>query len=121
LSWLYNVKTGELRNPAGAIIGLGYSGSREAKNNPAFEHVANLGPLPRGVWTMGPADTHPELGPICIPLHPCMGTNTFARHDFFIHGDNPAHPRDSSHGCPVFGPTTRTMLALSTDRGFIAE
>ena len=44
----YNQLTGELTTNSGVVIGKGYAGHGEGKNNPAMESVKMVGPLPKG-------------------------------------------------------------------------
>jgi hypothetical protein len=46
-------------NAAGAVIGNGYSGREAGLNNPAMQDV---GPIPVGTWSIGPAFTHALQG-----------------------------------------------------------
>jgi len=50
--WIWIIKTGELVRD-GKVIGIGYSGGNkgrnpEGKNNPAMQHVHDIGPIPCG-------------------------------------------------------------------------
>ena len=120
MPWTFHVEKGILYNPAGSVMAWGYSGTGIYRNNPEAQALHNLGPIPRGKWTMQKAIDHTELGPIAIPLEPDPDTNTFGRADFFIHGDNPAHRGQSSHGCPVFPRFAREQMDESPDRTFQA-
>lgn len=72
----------------------------DAKNNPEFQDVHNVGPLPQGQYTIGPLHTVPHMGP-CMPLTPEPANSMFGRAGFFVHLDNPAHVGASSDGCIV--------------------
>ena len=64
----YRQSTGELFDPTGERIGIGYAGHGEGTNDPAMESIANIGPLPRGRYFIGPAYDHPKLGPVTMNL-----------------------------------------------------
>src|SRR5579859_5974501 len=93
----------------GTLLGKGYSGRNEGRNNPELQAVHNVGPLPRGPYTIGPAELHPVLGPVAMPLTPEDGNQMFGRGDFWIHGDNATH--DASHGCIVIDRDVRQHVA----------
>ena len=46
-------------------------------------------------------------------LGPMLGTDTFGRALFRIHGDNNSH--NASEGCIILGPAIRQMIAGSGD------
>lgn len=92
---------------SGAVaLGGCYAGMDIGKNNVAMQSVHDVGPLPAGVYTIGPLMIHPpgdplrHLGP-CMMLTPDPANEMFGRSGFFIHLDNPAHPGFSSNGCIV--------------------
>lgn len=88
--------------------GYGYSGTNEGRDNPDYEDVPSVGPIPRGSYHIGPAHDHPKLGPVVFDLTPNPGTETFGRSAFRIHGDN--LKSDASHGCIVAGHTLRMRI-----------
>ena len=53
-SWTYAQRTGDLQQD-GKQVSAGYSGANEGKNNPAMEDVPDVGPIPRGDWTISRA------------------------------------------------------------------
>ena len=116
MTWAYEQVTGRLASEDGSIEAAGYSGHGEGVNNPDFQEQHDVGPIPRGTWTIGPAITHPRMGPLCMALTPDETTETFGRSGFFIHGDLPDGLRDASHGCIVLAHATRLALADSDDR-----
>ena len=60
---VYSQKSGELAGPDGALLGKGYAGQKEGKNNPDAEADKGFGPIPQGNWRiLGPVDK-PALGP----------------------------------------------------------
>lgn len=92
------------------LVGTGYSGRGARKNSPADEAEPNKGPIPRGLYTVGKAFTHPSLGPISMRLVP-KGHTALGRTNFLIHGDSLRTPGDSSSGCIILPPTTRRVIA----------
>lgn len=95
------------------IITTLYSGFQDGLNNPAMEQIANIGPIPRGAWYIGPTFDSPLHGPFCIVLTPQPGTDTFGRSGFLIHGDSIAHAGSASHGCIVTDRKTREWIAAN--------
>lgn len=101
----------------GQLLGTGYSGRNfvsdaghiNGRNEPALESVSNIGPIPRGNYTIGRAEFHSVLGPVAMPLSPDPDNKMYGRGDFWIHGDNVTH--DASHGCIVLGPMVRHEIA----------
>jgi len=113
--WFYRQRTGELFHGI-EHIATGYSGSAQGKNNPDMEAVHNIGPIPRGYWTIGKVLDGQATSPHSIPLYPFPTTNTFGRQLFFMHGDQLQHPGEASHGCLVLDAFTRGRLAESSDK-----
>jgi hypothetical protein len=111
--WTYAQRSGELLHD-GRFEGTGYSGTGAGRNNPSFDHVASVGPIPAGRYHIGTAYNDPDLGPCVMHLDPKEGTETHGRSLFRIHGDNARH--DASHGCIILGPAIRHLIAISTDR-----
>lgn len=112
----YNSKTGVLTEGGNHLDGGDhcYSGTGEGRNNPDKESVQNVGPIPRGAYSIGQAYDHPHLGPCVMNLDPMSGTNAFGRTAFRIHGDNKTH--DASHGCIICPPGLRHYIAASKYR-----
>jgi hypothetical protein len=98
----------------GAVLGFGYSGTGTGRDNPAMERVANVGPIPRGTYRVGPAYDDPHLGPCAMHLDPQPGTNTFGRSLFRIHGSNATN--DASHGCIILEPQIRHAIRDGNDK-----
>lgn len=118
MPWIYNQSTGELFRPEGSLAGKGYAGKGEGRNNPALDHVRNVGPLPRGTYTIGQGiPKHPLLGRLAIPLTPSPKNKMHGRSHFYMHGDNKAH--DASLGCPIQGPKVREEVNSSPDKMLI--
>lgn len=112
MTWEYHQRTGTLLHD-GVFQGSGYSGKDYGRNNPVMQDQRGYGPIPQGRYRIGPAYDDPHLGPCVMHLDPELGTETFGRDLFRIHGDNARH--DASHGCVIIGPTLRRLVAGSGD------
>lgn len=117
--WTYEQRTGVLRHD-GRSLGTGYSGhdipTALGKNNPTLQDVHEVGPIPQGLWAIGPSRDDAQLGPLVMELAPCAGTDAFGRSGFYIHGDSIEHPGEASHGCIVLGRSLRLLIAASSDK-----
>lgn len=113
--WIYNSSNGSLiRN--GTLAGIGYSGHGQGLNAPTLEQVHNVGPIPRGIWSISPFFDDPGgKGPIVARLSPEGDTDTFGRSGFMIHGDNKADDESASHGCIILARVLREQIAASGD------
>lgn len=103
-------------------LGFGYAGGNcgknpEGVNNPALQGVVCVGPLPRGVYTIGQPVDHTHLGPCAMPLTPDLANDMFGRSGFFIHADTAAEDHGASEGCIVLPLAIRQRIAagLATD------
>lgn len=111
----FQQSTGKLLKD-GVELGLGYSGFGAGKDNPDMERLHNVGPIPKGKWTICRAQDRPEdLGPVVMPLLPLTATENFGRSGFWIHGDSNAHPGLASHGCIILSRPLRETIANSGD------
>lgn len=115
MTWKYSQKTGNL-SYNGKPVGSGYAGVGDGVNNPAAQNIPNIGPIPRGLYSIGVAFTHPKAGPMTMRLTPMKGTNTFGRDGFLIHGDNTSMNHTASNGCIIQNRTVRASVAVSNDR-----
>jgi hypothetical protein len=112
----YNQLTGELTTNSGVVIGKGYAGHGEGKNNPAMESVKMVGPLPKGFYVIGKPTDNPHTGPYSIPLYPKMGNNMFGRSAFMIHGDSISNPGTASNGCIILPRAIRVQINNCVDK-----
>ena len=115
--WVYHQSSGRLTRDD-VEIAVGYSGIGEGKNNPALQGVHDVGPIPRGFWSLGPVQcvtTSGPHGPFVIPLLPNAGTNTHGREGFLIHGDSVQHPGSASHGCIILPRAIREEMVAVHD------
>jgi hypothetical protein len=113
--WTYSDTTGEFRHD-GDFISKGYSGFGPGKNAPLLGKERNIGPIPAGKYSIGPAHFHPKKGPVVMALTPLAGTETFGRSGFLIHGDSKEHPGEASHGCIILARDVREQVASSDDK-----
>lgn len=97
-------------------LATGWAGQLEGTNNPGMQNVPNIGPLPQGCYTIGPAYDHPHLGPLTMNLTPDDTNEMFGRADFRIHGASAQHPALSSHGCIILPRYARQHIIDSGDR-----
>ena len=112
--WTYDQLSGALGKD-GQRVATGYSGFGEGKNNPDLENIHDVGPIPKGVYGIGPPQDTPTHGPHVLALTPEPGTNTFGRDGFLIHGDSVQNPGTASHGCIILPRTARDQIAASGD------
>lgn len=91
----------------------GWAGQQYGENNPEMQNVHNIGPLPQGFYTVGPAYIHPHLGPFCFDLTPDPSNEMFGRSLFRIHGASALHSELSSQGCIVLPRNARQNIAAS--------
>src|SRR5262249_38917764 len=120
MSYVYEQLTGKLRDGEGNVIGIGYSGAGDGKNNPKLEHVVDVGPIPQGTYTIvGPPFNSPKHGPFVLHLRPDAATTQriagFGRDPdtFLLHGDSVHEPGTASQGCIIQDRMTRTRVAAN--------
>lgn len=112
---IYNQSNGQLWR-GNFLLGTGYSGFGEGKNNPKLEAVRDVGPIPCGFWKVcGPPYDTSEHGPYVLRIEPEPGTETFGRVGFLMHGDSLQHPGQASKGCIILERRTRTNIYQSGD------
>jgi len=97
----------------GALAGTGYSGHAEGRNNPAMQSVHNIGPIPQGLYAIGPPFDTATHGPHVMALTP-VGHDALGRSGFLMHGDNVKH--DASEGCIIMLRTVRDLVSNSGDK-----
>src|SRR5262245_57076034 len=112
MGWIWKQTAGELWH-GDAFIARGYSGYESGKNNPAWQHEPNVGPIPQGTWSIGAPRQTQTHGPYVLPLTPEQETDTFGRSAFLIHGDSVAHPGTASRGCIILPRPVRETIWLS--------
>jgi len=113
--WSYQSANGNLSHD-GTFVVAGYSGIGDGLNNPDMENVHNVGPIPRGLWTMSSFFDDPGgKGPIVCTLDPTADTNAFGRSGFMIHGDNASMNHTASNGCIILPHDVRQQISISGD------
>jgi hypothetical protein len=116
MTWIYSQKTGILKHN-GKFIGKGYAGRGLGYNNPEMEYLANVGPLPKGRYTMIELiQSHPTTGKYSIKLLPASNNKMYGRSGFLIHGDNSKRNGTASHGCIILDLEYRKQMWESNDR-----
>lgn len=120
--WRYVIRTGALYRD-GKLVTHGYSGlddgdgipePGEGKNDPAAQDKRGIGPIPVGLYIIGPPESHPSAGPYTLRLGPTPGTDTHGRSGFLIHGDARV-PGTASHGCIIMPRWVRVLIWSSGD------
>jgi hypothetical protein len=112
--WTYEQFTGRiLQNDR--LVGVGYAGSPQGKDNPDMQDVAQTGPLPRGLYTIEAPQNSPHTGPFTLDLTPDPGNKMFGRSEFRIHGDSIEHPGTASEGCIIMARSIREQIWTSGD------
>jgi len=97
------------------LLGVGYSGQPECKNDASKCSVHNAGPIPPGHYSIGaPVDTVTH-GPYVLPLKPSSQNEMFGRSGFLIHGDSVVHPGTASEGCIILPRMVREAIYKGGD------
>jgi hypothetical protein len=113
----FNRAEGIVFHDSTPICTIAYSGNGDGLNNPAMQEVHNVGPLPEGLYTIGPAKNPiDELGPIALELIPDPSNEMFGRFGFFIHGDNQLMNYTASNGCIILPRAVRQYIEESPDK-----
>lgn len=121
MTWTYIQASGKLLNPQGQYVITGYAGGNcgknpEGINNTEMQNVSCVGPLPKGLYTIGQPKDSQKLGPLAIPLTPDSKNKMFGRSAFFIHGDSITKPRGASEGCIIVPRAIREQIINSKDK-----
>jgi hypothetical protein len=115
--YVYQQKTGQWLKD-GELIGVGGAGNGPGFNNPLMQSVHDVGPLPRGLYTIQPAEDDAKLGPVAMELIPDPENQMFGRSGFYIHGWSATLGiLHSSKGCPMAPCVTRDGIALGVPEG----
>lgn len=114
MPWEYSQSTGALKLN-NTIVARGYSGIGIGKNKPENEAVHNIGPIPRGTYSIGKPFHHAHTGAYTMRLIPIKGTNVYGRTGFMIHGDSASHPGEASNGCIIVKLDSRQRIWNSHD------
>ena len=114
MTWTYYQASGKLSHD-GTDIGEGYSGAGDGKNNPDMQEVHNVGPLPRGEYTINAPQHTVTHGPYVLPLTPNPANEMFGRSGFLMHGDSVVNPGTASEGCIIMPRHIREQVWSSDD------
>lgn len=97
------------------FIGKGYSGFGSGINNPDFESVPDIGPIPKGEYKIVQwYDKYEGKGLVVARLEP-VNHDAHGRNGFLIHGDNTEVNHTASHGCIVTSKDVRVNWRKSGD------
>lgn len=119
MSWTYRQRTGELLDNRETVMATGYAGAGSGKNNPSLQCVADIGPLPRGLYLIAaPVDTLTH-GPYVLWLTPAETNAMCGRSGFGMHGDSVVNPGSASEGCIVMARAVRATVWESGDRALV--
>lgn len=113
--FIYSQSSGQLWDDAGEVMGIGYSGHGEGKNNPLLQGVRNVGPIPRGYWVIAGVYDSARVGPLTLRLEPHLH-DALGRTYFRIHGDSIKNPGEASKGCIIQGRVIRQAMVDSKDK-----
>lgn len=110
--WTYVQRTGDFFLGS-TYVETGYSGATPAgKNDPSKECVRNVGPIPRGYYTISGSVSSPT--PITLVL---VADNPNycnpPRSGFLVHGDNSTGT--ASQGCIILSRGVRERISSSND------
>jgi hypothetical protein len=113
--WSYSQSRGELLHND-EHVAFGYSGADAGKNNPAYQNVHNVGPIPQGLYVIEPIDGDYEgkKAPV-LRLVPNSENQMFGRDGFLIHGDSASNPGTASQGCIIMAHWVREQIGSSGD------
>lgn len=114
MPWTFVQSSGELLRD-GDLVGVGYSGHGEGKNDPAMQSIPNVGPLPCGQYRIGIPYNSESHGPYVLSLTASPENRMFGRAGFLIHGDSILRPGEASHGCIILLRSVREAIHLSGD------
>jgi hypothetical protein len=122
---IYKQSTGELFYTGSPLspYARGYSGAGDHKNNADRQCVKDLGPIPRGWYTIGPPLVKAEKNrkwlksDLFLPLTPDKNNDMCGRSNFLIHGDDKRYPGWASEGCIVLGKAVREKIAAAVAEG----
>lgn len=111
MTWEYSQRTGVLTHN-GQFFAKGYSGAGLGENNPSMENVVGIGPIPKGHYRITGA--HNTVTRVTIILQPIMGTNTFGRDNFRIHGGSRTGAHTASQGCIIINGVSRRQQIVDS-------
>jgi Protein of unknown function (DUF2778) len=93
-------------------LGPAYAGKPPHVNDANACFLKGVGPLPKGLYTIGKVGDWPEsVGYFALPLQPNATNNMYDREGFYVHGDNPFQNQTASDGCIVASHPIRMVVA----------
>ena len=113
--WLWISRKGALLDANTDRREFGYAGRGSGRNNPDWQHVKSIGPIPEGLYTIQAPHDSEVTGPYTLTLVPDESNTMFGRSSFAMHGDSIKEPGTASHGCIVVSRKTRTEVWESGD------
>lgn len=116
--WIYSQTSGKI-SINNDYIATGYAGNGIDKNKHESQSSHNHGPLPVGLYDIGPAYTNPRTGPITMNLTPDINNEMFNRDEFRIHPDSIKNPGNASDGCICLDELTRITINNSKDKKLV--
>ena len=99
----FSQSSGIITDDYGTYVAMGWAGNHAGKCNPKMQDIHNVGPLPAGLYKIGPWEEHHDhLGPFVASLTQISG-ETYGRDSFYIHGPDkdPKNFGQESKGCIV--------------------
>ncbi|MCO6518695.1 tlde1 domain-containing protein [Snodgrassella sp.] len=116
MTWTYSQSTGILKHN-GRFVAKGYAGKGIGTNNTKMENVPNIGPIPKGKYTLIELiQSHPTTGKYSIRLLPASNNKMYGRSGFLIHGDSRKSSGTASSGCIILKLVYRKQMWESNDR-----
>jgi hypothetical protein len=108
----FSISDGQIISGNGPVLGPAYAGHPPHVNDPNACEMVGIGPIPPGLYEIGPPIDRPKsVGVYAMALEPCVGTDTYGRSGFYIHGDDAAKsPQSSSDGCIVASRPVREAI-----------
>ncbi len=98
----------------------GHAGHGSGFNNPDATQQVGVGPLPVGLYYLGPwqdgivyGPAWARLGPLISRLNPDPENTMYGRCDFACHGGNGSNPPSDSDGCVILQHCDRQAICDS--------
>lgn len=113
--WTYQISTGRMIDDLGEVIGVGYSGQPQHRNDVTAVALPFLGPIPQGLYRIEPPVNTKTHGPFVLWLDPDPANEMFGRIAFGIHGDSVTSPGSASEGCIIQSRDVREKIWSSGD------
>lgn len=115
---IFDRRKGTIFHEDGSVLATGiWAGHEGHANKPEDEQLHGLGPLPAGLYGIGPLRDSGTLGPHVMDLNPDPHNQMFGRSLFRIHGDT---VNDASHeasdGCIIAPRNVRDAINTLLDR-----